>query len=159
MKKNLLIIGALLIGSLAFFSTKKVLDVKDIAKNLKINIKSIKNIKISGGKLKFTLALNITNNTDAGFAAKTFNLFKLISVDLFTNQGDFLGQALTNIDGISLPPATTTPVEGIEMEVPLLSLATTLLSNPNPRDFVVSATFEIFGRTFKITQNDSNTAI
>lgn len=159
MKKKLLIIAGLVTASAVFFASKKVLDIKNIANNLSISIKSIKNIKISGGKLKFTLALNITNNTVTGFSAKTFGLVKLISVELFSNLGDFLGQALTNIDGISLPPSTTTPIEGIEMELPLFSLATTLLANPDPRDFMLTLTLESFGQTFKLSQNDSNAAI
>lgn len=152
--KHILIISALVVGSIVLLSKDKVSALlkqyENTLNSLKIGLGSISNIDISDSVLSADIALSINNPTRLGVGADTGGYIKFKKLQLFTESGQYIGEAKPNISALTLPANTTTLTSKTPLTIPLngniVNLGIELFTNS--KNLQVKADVEAFGKVF-----------
>lgn len=105
--KNILIASGLFLAAISAFGYKKVKAGQEVLKNLEFTVKSISGIYFSFPDIAFNVELNVKNKTNIDFGATLGSSIVIKRIDLFDEQGTYLGNAITNIYSINLPAYET----------------------------------------------------
>jgi len=133
-----IIIGStlLLVGFSYAFGKSKLEKYRDFFDKMSYKINKIKNVKITGGKLKFLLDILLQNNTTHEIDFSTFGLASLKNIVVTDKNGNTLGVVNKEIDRFKIDNNGSFLLENIAFELPILELLKTL-SNVSFNDFNV----------------------
>lgn len=94
--------AALAFGSSVYFGKEKFNQYKGVLDNLQFNLKSIKGMKLSGGKIIFNCDVELINPTNVAVNIPGENIV-VKNLHFYTPSGVYLGVASPNIAEISMP--------------------------------------------------------
>lgn len=144
--KKALIIGGVAIAVLATLASKKIGNISEAVKGLKVKITSLKNVRFSGGNIVFDLDISITNNTLQDLNVNTFGAILLKEITFSNSVGEVIGSSYPNLTNINIPSGQTVIYKGLETQLPLgnigLALNTALNVLKNPALLNISADLE-----------------
>lgn len=148
----------LAIGSLfvwAFGESKQMLSEHiEAIKQFTYKIRNISNLRISSGKIKFNLAIQLNNPSIKNFNFNSGNTITLSEIKFFNQQGNYLGVARPGLTSINLPANGQIEIKDIPTELPLNSVGNvfTLATNASSlsKNLKIKATIKVAGKTFKI---------
>jgi len=138
-----LFIGVALVGVSYAFGSSKVKKYKDFFDKMTFGINKIRNVKISGGKLKFLLDILLQNNTTHRIDFSTFGLARLQNIVVTDKNGKTLGVVNKEIDSFKIDKNGTFLLDDIAFEIPILELLKTL-SNVSFNNFNVEDIMQQF---------------
>lgn len=119
-----------LIGLFAFGS-KKVSDISQIASQLQVKIKGIKDIKFSIPNVNFKIKLNIINPTDLDFSAALGSGIIIKRIRVYSGSNIFLGDAILNASNIEIPAKSIYVLDNVHTEIDIREIGNEFFENIN----------------------------
>jgi len=142
-QKIMLFTSIAIVGISYAFGSSKVKKYRDFFDKMSYKINKIKNVKISGGKLKFLLDILLQNNTTHEIDFSTFGLASLKNIVVTDKNGKTLGVVNREIDHFKIDNNGVFLLENIAFELPVLELLKTI-SNISFNDFSVEDIMQQF---------------
>lgn len=150
-----LLIGGAALGGLALLTKDKVSGIAAVAKELKVNVTKLKNIKLNGlQSLSLFVDLQVYNPTQQDLTISTGKILNLQKIRFFDRTGKFLGESYPQIPGIEIPAQNGINVSNIPVIINLQNAGA--LINAAADAFLSQSqlkyelTFEGLGQTFTI---------
>lgn len=151
--KTILGVGALAIGGFAYFGKGKYDNYKNVLGSLQFNLKSVKNVNLSGGNVLFNVDMELVNPTSTAIDVPGQQIV-VKKLHFYSANGNYLGVATPNISNISMPANGTRLITNIPVK---LSLATVGNSFSEILDIIgntkllqIKADLEAFGKSFTV---------
>ena len=134
--KKAIILGGIGIAALFAFGGKKVAQINNSFKNLRVKINGIKNLSFTGNSITFNLDINLINSGGIPIDVATYGTINLRRLIFKDSNGTVIGESYPNITGINIPAYNSVRFQSVPTSIPISNIgiaATTLLksfSNP-----------------------------
>lgn len=150
-----LLIGGAALGGLALLTKDKVTGIAAVAKELKVSVTKLKNIKLAGLQaLNLTIDLQVFNPTPQNLTISTGKVLTLSKIRFFDRTGKFLGESYPQVSGIEIPAQSGLTVSNIPVVINLQNagavLNTLVDTALSQSQLQYELTFEGLGQTFTI---------
>jgi hypothetical protein len=132
MKNNLkktLVITALITGGFLFYGNKKLKSAKQVMHNVKVGVKKVSNVNLTWRNLIFDVVLTLQNLTNIDFGATLGSKIIIKQVRVYSEKGEYLGKADTQIHQIDLPANTTVEMPQIRLNLDLKKSINEFIAN------------------------------
>lgn len=148
MKKYLIYIGVGL-AAIAAYGRSQVKKVQNITNNIKVKLDRVNDFNLTDNIIKLNINLKLVNNSDYGFSVSSGNFIKLVKLELFTDTGTKIAEALKSISNINLQPGGVTIIEDIDLVADTNTLGPIVFNAllQQPEKLVFKAHVNILGQT------------
>jgi hypothetical protein len=144
--------GALLLTGL--LAVKKKSDFSKVLEQMTINIKNIRNLRLSGSKLFLNLDLLFGNPTPYDMSVSTAGLIKLKEISVFYKQ-KLIGTAISEKTQFELKAKSSYLISNVKVELLYLNLINQWLTtglDSDAKNYQVHITVEALGKSWVIEQ-------
>lgn len=148
MKKTTLLIGASIVGVLAYGLTKAN-GLKGLFSNIKVSLDRINSVNYNSGNILLNIAVSLENQTNIGTALT--ELVTLKELRLFNEAGKLLAVSTPNVTGISFNPNQTIYIDNIEVHGTLASALREYLETEFKGNYKIQATIEVLGKSWVLS--------
>lgn len=147
--KKLLIYTGIGLAAIAAFGRSQVKKVQNITNNIKVKLDRVNDFNLSENIITLNINLKLVNNTDYGFNVSSGKLINLKKVELFTDTGTKIAEAVKSISNINLQPGGVTIIEDIDLVADTNTLGPIVFNAllQQPEKLVFKAHVNILGQT------------
>lgn len=138
--------------ALTLFAFKKKKDFSKVLEQMTIDMRSIRNLRQSNGKVYFNFDLGFHNPTEYDLILYTAGLIKLRKIEVYYGNKLF-GSTTSEVTKFELPAKSNYLISNIQTELLLLNVVKQFLSgglDTNPDSYKIQITVEALGKTWII---------
>ncbi|WP_323027997.1 hypothetical protein [Gelidibacter japonicus] len=128
--KKALVIGGIVLGSFLLFGYKKYDEAKKVIESLDFSIQDISHIRISLKKISFDMVIRLVNPTPIDFGATASSYISIQEIRVYSQKGEYLGVAKSNIHQIQLPAHSQFDLPKISINLDSIKALQEFMNNP-----------------------------
>lgn len=150
--KNYLLFGGLALAGFTLFGKKKLTGISQVAQQLEVKVKGIKNLKVTFSAIHFNVSIELFNPTDQDLTVHTGKMLTLRSIRFYDQSGKFIGESFPNLNNIEIPAKSGINLTSIPTTINLKNIDAafnSLVNNAlNQQAMKYEMNFEAFGKNF-----------